>query len=106
MNSSGAAPPRPSLTENYDASLELVADGSTRCFERITGATQALSGRAARALNLMTSQSNDIGRKVGRVGNDWRWRRGMRERRFSQRRFNRNEKLTALRRDLPPTGLS
>ena len=30
------------------------------------------SGRAARALTLMINQSHDIGRKVGRVGNDRR----------------------------------
>ena len=67
---------------------------------------QAVSGRAARAVNLMINQSNDIGRKVGRVGNDGRWKRNWRERRFGYRTFNRNEKFTAFRRDLPPAGFA
>ena len=64
-----------------------------------------VSGRSGpRPLNLMIYQSNDIGWKVGRVGNDRRGKRDRRERRF-QRRFNRDEKITAFRRDLPPARL-
>ena len=63
-------------------------------------------GAPTPALNLMTSQLNDIERKVDRTGNVRRWKRDRRECRIGKWRFNRGQKLTASRRDLPPAGLS
>jgi len=54
----------------------------------------------------MIYQSNDIGRKVGLFANNRLQQRDWRERRFGQWRFNRDEKFTAFRRDLPSAGLS
>jgi hypothetical protein len=64
------------------------------------------SDAPAPALSVMTSQPDDIGRKFGRAGNDLRWRCDRRDRRFGRRRFNQGQNITALLRDLPPTGLS
>jgi len=64
------------------------------------------SRRAARAVTLTINQSNDIRRKVHRVANDRRLKHDRGERRFGQRHFNRDEKFTAFRRDLPPARLS
>lgn len=72
-----------------------------------TGYRHQVSGGApASELNVMAGQLNYVGRKIGRVGNDERGKRDRRERRFGQRRFNRDEEFTAFRRDLPPAGLS
>lgn len=49
-----------------------------------------VSGSGAPAVKLITSQLNDIRRKVGRVGNDRRCKRGRRKRWFGQRRFNQD----------------
>ena len=63
----------------------------TGCAARRGELTAPISGRSGPpSLKFMIYQSNDIGWKVGRFGNDGSWKRDRREHRFGQRRFDRD----------------